>query len=480
MKATTLLGGVQVFQIIIQIIRSKFIAVLLGPTGIGILGLFNATLSLITNLTNFGLGTSVVKDVAAAYETENQKRLATIVIVIRRLVWITGLFGTLTMLILSYWLSQITFGTPAYTLAFVWLSMTLLFTQLSTGQLVLLQGMRKLHLMAKANLWGSALSLLLTLPLYYLCGIDGIVPGIIISSIITLTLTWHFSNRITIALIPVSKIRTIAEGKVMLTLGFMISLSGLITAGASYLVRIFIGNTGGLAEVGLYNAGFAIINSYVGLVFTAMATDYYPRLSAVANNNQKCRQTINQQAEVAILILAPIIIIFLVFIDWAVVILYSKQFIAINEMIYWAALGMLFKAASFSIAFIFLAKGNGRLYFWNELLANIYLFVLNIIGYHLDGLTGLGLSFLIAYVLYLIQVYVVSMFKYNIGLNNSTIKIFCIQFMMALCCFLSIKFFPTPYPYFLGLVFILASSGYSLKELGRRIGINHFFTKKDV
>lgn len=66
LKTTSLFGGVQVFQIIISIIRAKVIAVLLGPTGMGILGLLTASISLIGGLTGFGLGTSAVKNVARA------------------------------------------------------------------------------------------------------------------------------------------------------------------------------------------------------------------------------------------------------------------------------------------------------------------------------------------------------------------------------------------------------------------------------
>jgi len=214
----------------------------------------------------------------------------------------------------------------------------------------------------------------------------------------------------------------------MLTMGFMISLSGLIGIGASYLVRIFINRTGSVADVGLYNAGFTIINSYVGLIFTAMATDYYPRLSAVANNNQLSKQTINQQAEIALLILAPILIVFLVFINWVIILLYSRQFIAVNGMIYWAALGMFFKAASWAIAFVFLAKGASKLFFWNELIVNIYILILNILGYHYWGLTGLGLSFLVGYFLYLVQVYIFAQLKYDFSYDRSFVRIFGFNF----------------------------------------------------
>ena len=37
LKATSLFGGVQIFNILIQIIRSKFAAVLLGPEGMGVM-----------------------------------------------------------------------------------------------------------------------------------------------------------------------------------------------------------------------------------------------------------------------------------------------------------------------------------------------------------------------------------------------------------------------------------------------------------
>ena len=47
MKATSLFGGVQVFQIIIAVVRSKFVAILLGPSGMGIVGLLTSTTGLV-------------------------------------------------------------------------------------------------------------------------------------------------------------------------------------------------------------------------------------------------------------------------------------------------------------------------------------------------------------------------------------------------------------------------------------------------
>jgi len=487
MKATSLFGGVQVFQILIRIIRSKFIAVLLGPAGMGISGLLTSTTSLISGLTNFGLSTSAVKNVAEANGTGNQKRIATIIIVLRRLVWITGALGMLATIILSPWLSQLTFGNHRYTMAFVWISVTLLFNQLSSGQMVVLQGMRKLQYLARANLSGSILGLIVTVPLYYIWGIDAIVPAIIIFSLISLFLSWYFSGKVKIEHVVVSPVRTFAEGKNMLIMGFVLSLSGLITIGTSYIVRIFISNTGGVDQVGLYNAGFAIINTYVGLIFTAMGTDYYPRLSAVAHSNELCKQTINQQAEIALLILAPIIMVFLVFITWVIILLYSKKFIPIEQMILLAALGMFFKAASWSIGFILLAKGESKIFFLSEFGANIYMLIFNILGYKILGLTGLGVSFLLSYFIVLIQVFLIARLKYTFSFSPAFIRIFLFQLLLAVACFVVVNFIYKPFSFILGTGLIAVSSWYSYKELDKRLEMksivinlkNRFYHKSD-
>ncbi len=63
--------------------------------GMGIVGLLTSTTGLISGLTNFGLGTSAVKNIAEAIGTKNEIRIATVVKVMRRLVWFTGILGAL-------------------------------------------------------------------------------------------------------------------------------------------------------------------------------------------------------------------------------------------------------------------------------------------------------------------------------------------------------------------------------------------------
>lgn len=468
-KATSLFGGVQFFQILIQIFRSKFLAVLLGPEGMGIQGLLTTTTGLLAGLSSFGLGTSAVKNIAEANSSAHDHRIAEIIAVLRKWVWVTGLFGMIATLLLSPWLSELTFGNRSYTIAFAWISVTLLFGQLSSGQLAILQGLRKINYLANANLSGAVLGLMVSIPLYYYYDIDGIVPAIIISSVISLIRSWYFARKVNIIKVPVTTQKAITEGKGMLKMGLTLSLSSLSALGVSYLVRIYIGNTGSVADVGLYTAGFAIISAYVGLVFKAMGTDYYPRLSGVAQDNDKSTKLINQQAEIAILILGPILTVFLILINWIVIVLYSSKFVGINGMIHYAALGIYFKAVSWAIAFVFITKGSSRIFFWNELLANIYMLILNLSGYYFFGLDGLGVSFLVGYLFYLVQVFFIAKSRYRFSFTREFYKIFIPQLALGILCFSCMKLIPQPWAYIAGALLIGLTTWHSFQELEKRI-----------
>lgn len=470
-KATSIFGGVQVIQILISIIRSKFVAVLLGPLGMGINGLLSSTIGLIAGITNFGLGTSAVKSIAHAFGTGDEEKIATTIAVLRKLVWFTGCLGFIITLSLSSVLSKLTFGNYEYTWAFIWLSITLLINQISVGQAVVLRGTRRIKHMAKSTIIGSFLGLFTSLPLYYFYGNDGIVPALIITSITTLLLTWYFSSKVELPTVKVSVNTAVHQGKEMMKLGFVLSLSSLITLAASYLLRTYIGSIGGLSQVGLYTAGFAIINTYVGMIFTAMSTDYYPRLAAIADYKEKRTELINQQGEVALLILGPILCLFIIFISLIIYILYSSKFFAISEMIQWAALGVFFKAASWPIGFIFLAKGDTKVFLASEIVTNIYMLILNLLFYKFWGMNGLGVSYFISYILLFIQVYIIAYKKYEYKMNTMFIKILFFYFLTGVICFLISSYFLINVVYILGTVISLLVSLVSLYILNNKLDI---------
>lgn len=477
-KSTSLFGGVQFFTIIITIIRTKFIAILLGPAGLGIVGLLNSTISFISALTNFGLERSAVKNIALSNAQNDKEKISLTVSILRKLVWITGIFGALITIIFSSSISELTFGNKDYSSAFVWLSITLLVNQISIGQTVVLRGMHKLRFMAKSSLWGSLLGLIVSVPIYYFWGLDGIVPAIIISSLFALFISFHYFSKVGINTINPNNDEFYQEGRDMLKMGLILSLSSLIVLAESYLVRIYIRQTGSIEDVGFYNAGFAIVNTYFGVIFVALTTDYYPKLAAIANDFKKSTLLMNQQSEMTILLIAPILVVFLTFIKPIVIILYSIEFLPINEMILWAALGIYFKAASWALGVIFISKGDVKTLFLSELSATLMMLILNLAGYKYLGLEGLGISFFLAFIFAYIQTFTIVKLKYSFSYSIHFYKIYFIHLTLGLMSFFVMSYVSNPINYFLGIIIILISLAYSLKLLEKRTGFLTFIINK--
>jgi len=471
-KATSIYGGVQVIIILVAIARSKFIAMFLGPSGMGVVTLLTTTLGIIRNATEFGLGTSAIKSIAAAHSTGNAGKIGTVIAVLRRWVWITGLLAFAVALLLSPWLSRITFGNSNYTLAFMLIAITLLFTQISDGQSALLQGTRQMKYVAQTNLYGSLLGLFISIPLYYIFGEGGIVPAIILSAASVLLLNWFFARKVPVAKVQVDKATMMRDGKKMLSLGFILSLGWLVSSCTSYVIRVFINKHGNIADVGLYNAGLTIVGTYVGLVFTSMGTDYYPRLSGVADDRKKLNREISHQTEIALLILAPMLVMFIVYANFGIIVLYTKEFLQINTMIQWSALGIFFKTVSWTIGFIFLAKGASKVYFWNELTSNAYQLILNLAGYYYMGMTGLGIAFLAGFILYFVQVFLLANRLYSFYFSSAFYKIFTVQLCLAVSSFILISYSRNIFAYIACTALILISVLFSFKELNARMGLS--------
>lgn len=478
LKTTTLFGGVQFFNIMISIIRTKLIALFIGPAGMGITALLNSTINIISGISGLGIETSAVKHISSSYKNEDLNTVSTTVSVLRKLVLLTGILGALLAIVFSNWLSIITFGDSSHMYSFVFLSITLFFKQISLGQLVVLQGLRKIKLLAKANFYGNLFGLLFSIPVYYYYKIDAIVPTIIVASLSALIFSFYYSKKVKIKNIKLSNKELTLVGKDIIKLGIMLTFSGLLTLLSTYLIQIYIVKTGNIEQVGLFNAGFTLLNSYVGIIFTVMSTDYFPRLSSISTDNEKIRISVMQQALISILIITPIIILFLIFIPLIVKIIYTSKFISIIPMVCFGIIGMLFKAVSWSMGFILLAKGDSEIFIKTAIGFNFLSLFLNILGYYYYGLEGLGFSFLIYYFLHFIIVKIITKKRYGFYFENKFYQTYLICIIMCCLTFFFRYITNTNLKYSLMIFMALLSIGFVLFQLNEKTNLKELFKLK--
>ena len=481
LKGTSIFGGVGFVNILISIVKSKIIAVLLGPEGMGLLGIFNSATELISRLASFGLRTSAVKDISEANASKDLSRISFTIAVFKKLILLTGIAGTILFVIISPFLSFSSFGNYDYISQFIVLSLFVILNQLLDGANVLMQGMRRLTSLAKSNVYGNILALIISIPFYYFGGLKGIAPSIIIGVLVHWLISYYYANKIKFEKVYVTINQSIKSGHNMIKMGFFIALQGVLLSASGYLIRAYISYTNSVADVGLYTAGFYIINTYTSIVFSAMSTEYYPRLAAIGNNNG-ISDAVNSQTNLTITLLAPLVASFLIFGNFLILILYSEEFLEITWMTNIAMMGMFFKGPAWCLGYVLLAKGNSKLYFWSELIAIIYTLLLNVIFYSIWGLTGMGVSFVLAFGFYWIQILIICMYRYGYRFDKSLIMIYIPQLLVSLvCCFvviLSHGFLK----YLIGIVLISLSSLLSIRNIKNNVdlsGLRERFIKKN-
>ena len=421
-KAIGIFGGTQALTILCSIVRTKLVSVLIGPLGMGLFGLYNSAVDMINVLSNMGLRTSCVRDVSLAHSSGDYQRIAEVVRIVRRWAWFLGLIWAIVMIMASPLLSRISFGDTQHSWAFVVLSVSVFAFSVVNSEQAVLQGTQKLRKLAKSMVWGNVIGLLLSIPMFYYLKIDSVVPSIIVYGLSTLVTIMVYRNKDYDGEARTLSMRdTVKGGAEFVKFGICITLSTFATLLVSYVFMAYLNHRSGTATVGLYQAGYALVNRYSELLFSAIAMEFYPRLTGVSASRWRMQTFVAQEANISLYVIMPVVVLFMIFRGVIVDLLYSVEFRAMIPFISWCMVGIVFKGVSWCLAFVILAKGESRVFLFTEGMSAAICLVLNITFYELWGLDGLGVSYTVWYLLYLLMIGAVYVRKFGMKIHKSVL-----------------------------------------------------------
>lgn len=459
-KSSSIVAGAQVIQIIFGIVRTKLIAILLGPVGVGESGLFQTTTQLIGSIFGIGISQSSVKSIAEKAQ-EDKGALNQVISSALILISFFGLLGTFLTIIFSKELSNFTFKTEDYSTPISILAVSILFNLLYATYSAVAQGLRKLKLLAKISVFSSVISLFTTIPLYYYFGTKGIVPALIVMSFTNLGISFFFVRPLFVFIKPRFKDFTM-ESIALIKVGIALALSGIFMMSSSYFIRVFITEESGMRGVGLLNAATAITTLYLSLIFTAMSTDFFPKLAGLKNDINAVNKVVNEQINTGLIIAGPIITIFVSFSFLILNLLYSKEFIGATELMQYQLLGTLFKAFSWPIGFILLTKNLSNIFIFTELFWNLSYYLITVFLWNIVGLSAVGISYLISFFLLTIIVYLIAKKHNKFKIEVNAIKTFILMTLVSFSVFITIKLVESYYlKWFLVFVFNMVGIFYS-------------------
>ena len=399
-KSTGLLGSVQALYILISVVRNKVAAQLIGAVGMGLADLYARSLDLLGGATNFGLGMSGVKRLSAlaAEEHADRGKLAEEVKLLRTWVVVTALLGAAVCLVFSPLISLFACDTTARTGAFCLLAPAVAMTTLAGGEIAILKSLRHLKRLARATLWNALFTLCGCWMSYALWGLDGVLPMLVAGT--ASLFGFHLREAWQTFPYKIGPLRRdfLRPGWPLVKMGAAYVMAGVTTAATEMLIRAALMRSGaGLMAIGYYAAGFTLTVSYARMVFVAMDADYFPRLSAIpAGDLREQNVTINRQINTLIVLMAPFLMVFCLFLPWIIQLLYTRDFLAIQPMVLCAAPFMYFKAIYAPVAYLALARGHSVRYMTMELIYDVVLCVSVIVGYYFGNLTGAGLALALA------------------------------------------------------------------------------------
>ena len=457
LKYTSVFGGVQGLNILVSLVRNKIVAMLLGPEGMGLASLFQTTVNFISQSTNLGVSFSAVRNVSELFDTGDEARIAHFIKVVRAWSLLTGLVGMLLCILIGPMLSNLTFSWGNHTLHFVLLSPLVALLAVTGGETAILKGARQLNSLAVIQVYGMLSALVIAIPIYYFFGQSGIVPVMVLMGLTMLLLTIQRSYRLYPLHLTGAK-GILGEGMGMVRLGVAFTLAGVLGSGAEFIIRTYLNNVADLKTVGLYNTGYILTMTYAGLVFSAMETDFFPRLSAVNSQWQNCNDIINKQIEVSLLLISPMLVAAQFAIPFVIPILFTTKFMPVVDMVRILLLAIYLRAIKLPISYLPLAKGDSLSYLFLEAVYDILVVLLVIWGYSHWQLLGTGVAITISAVFDYFMIMGYSYLKFHYRPTASVLGYSLLHLSLGVVAFL-LATFTDGWQWWIGglLVFIMTT-----------------------
>jgi antigen flippase len=472
LKSSALIGGSSVLNIGIGIVRTKVMAMLLGPAGFGLMSLYGSILDLALSIAAMGINSSGVRQIAEAASSGDSQRIARTAVVLRRTAFVLGLVGAVALAAFSPQISTVTFGSDRHAGAVALLALGLFFRVVADSQGALIQGMRRIADLARMGVLAALLGTVVSIALVYALGEEGVAPSLVGGAAIALVMAWWFSRKVLIERPDLTRAEVTREAGALLKLGVAFMGSGFLTMGAAYVVRMIVLRDLGLEAAGFYQAAWTLGGFYVGIVLQAMGADFYPRLVGVASNDAQCNRVVNEQAHVSLLLAGPGVIATLTFAPLVLWLFYSPKFAEAVEVLRWVCLGVTMRVITWPMGYIIVAKNRQLLFLSVDLTWTVVNVVLTWMCVRAFGLPGAGVAFFGSYVIHAVMVYPIvrglTGFRWSIE-NGRTVLLFVLSIGFVFCGFYVMPSLPATG---IGALAMVVSGIYSLRVLAALVPVD--------
>ncbi len=389
-----------IVRLISGFIFSKFVAIYLGPNGIGQIGNLRSLLNGLQSLGGLGFNNGVIK-YASQYK-EDKVKLTKLL----STVFFTCLFAVFSLTIIlfflkNYW-SLIIFNSDQYSTIITCLAFSLPFLIGNYLCLAVLNGFSKYKLYTIVNIISSIVGLILSLTLLFKYNLFGVLLSLVIVPVLlflislrVLLLEFNIFNYLKWSFYDKGILKKISEYSLM-ALVTVVTIPPTLIA-----IRNHVTLVDGIEKMGLCEAMNRISNYYLVFVTSLLSLYLYPKLSKVNSNSEFRAVIFSFYKTIFPIVFIGLICIYL-FKTYVIKLVLSKQFLQMEPLFSWQLTGDLFKILSSVLAYQFMAKKLTKTYVITELLSAFIWYTSSVFFINKYGYVGASMGYFVCYSTYFI------------------------------------------------------------------------------
>jgi len=404
--ATVTVGLSSIMVVALGALRYKFVAVEVGAAGVGLLGILTSAANFGVILFSLGMNTSGVQATAAAFADAAKFRRVRSALLIGSS-WLGGI-GGIIVVVLGLTIGGLILPDDADPTLIAALGVALGAMVISGAQLALLNGMGRVKSLAICNTFGALIGTAVTIGALQVSGQAGVIAALAAAPVATLACSTWFVFRVSTRESGPSFGEWRPELRGLLTLGGVVMFGLLLTSGTQLVVRVWLEQEQGLTAAGHFQAAWTITSMYLGFVLTALAVEYYPRISAQIENLVTLNKSVDAQVRIALLLGGPVLLWMIVLSPFVLHLLYAAEFQAATGILRFQLFGDILKIVGWAVAFLLLARKARGAFFIGELSFNACYLAIALPLAAEGGLDGLGVAYIGAYAVYVVVVLILA------------------------------------------------------------------------
>jgi len=390
-----------VLRSVLGLISQKLIAVYLGPNGLALLGNLRNALALFGLVSTTGIDQGVLK-----YQSEFESKPK----ILRKLYDTSAAYACLGSVIVfcglfffSDYFSVYLFNTKAYAYLFIILSFTMPFMAFYNLCFAIINGESNYRKATLISFTSYTLITLVVITLVLVYKLPGALLAITLTPIVQLVALFVFAKKEMLLFLNV-KIKFHIFFKDKLYQYIIMAIAAVVLSNVVDLqLRNYLIKKLSVTEAGYWTSITGLSKYYLSFLGGVYSLYVLPKYAKI-NSLKVFKSELLHIYKVIVPIFATMFLGIYVFRVFIIQLLFSDDFLSMQNLFKWQLLGDLVKIVSVVIAYQFIAKKMWKLYILTEALSCIILYIFGVYFVEKMGVEGIVFAHFLRYIIYLIMV----------------------------------------------------------------------------